>query len=60
MATDLLTAKEAADRLGVTARTVARWVDSGRLAHAHKLPGPTGAYLFRPEDVDAAAEAVAS
>lgn len=59
MANELLTAKEAAQRLRVTPRTIARWAESGRLPHAHKIAGTTGAYLFRPEDVDAAAAAVA-
>lgn len=36
-------------------RTVQYWATTGRLPVALKLPGLTGAYLFRPEDVDAAA-----
>lgn len=52
---DYLTANEAADRAGRSRRTITRWIDSGRLVPAAQLPGPTGAMLFRPEDVDAAA-----
>ena len=55
---ELLTLKQAADRTGKSHRTIQRWVESGRLTHALKLPGDTGAYLFRPEDVDRAAEQV--
>ena len=40
---------------GVTARTVNRWVHDGRLVPAHKLPTPTGAYLFQVADVEALA-----
>lgn len=50
---NLITAKEAARILRKTPRTVARWADSGKLAEAHKLPGGTGARLFRLDDVEA-------
>lgn len=50
---DLLTAAQVAERKGVTVRTVARWVESGKLPVAHRLPGKTGALLFDPADVDA-------
>lgn len=53
--TDLLTTAQAAERRGVNVRTIHRAVASGRLAPAMKLPGDTGAYLFRPSDVDAVA-----
>lgn len=54
MTTDeqLLTTAQAADRLGVTVRTVSRWADSGRLPEAMKLAGLRGPRLFRVTDVD--------
>lgn len=62
--TDLITTAQVAAAKGVNPRTVARWVQSGRLPYATKLPGETGAYLFDPAVVDAfdteAAEAAAS
>lgn len=54
---DYLTANEAADRAGRSRRTITRWIESGRLKPAERLPGQTGALLFLPEDVDAAAAA---
>lgn len=45
--TDLIGTAEACAILGVDRSTVKRWVDRGRLKSAGKLPGPTGAYLFR-------------
>lgn len=58
----LLTTAEAAKMIGRTVATVNRWAIDGRLPVAQKLPGTTGANLFRPVDVrrlltDAAAEA---
>ena len=50
--TQLLTSPQVASRLGVSIRTVHRLADSGALMPALKLPGPTGAYLFRPDDVE--------
>jgi len=54
--------------LGCSYRTVLRMVESGDLREAGKVPGKTGAYMFRRADVEAlaaeraqrAAEAVAS
>lgn len=53
-----LTATQAAERADVSRRTITRWVSSGRLTPALKLPTVTGNLLFRPEDVDAAREQV--
>ncbi len=52
----LLTTSEAAGRLAVSSRTVARWAASGRLSVAQKLPGGTGAFLFLESDVAALRE----
>lgn len=38
--------------MGVSHRTVHRLVADGKLTPAQKLPGPNGAFLFRPRDVD--------
>lgn len=48
----LLTTTEVAGILRVSAKTVTRWADSGRLTFAQKLPGERGAYLFDPEVVN--------
>ena len=52
--TTLLSAAEAADSLGVDRSTISRWVSSGRLVPAHKLPGRRGAYLFSTAAIEAA------
>jgi len=49
----LITAAEAGVILGRTPRTIQRLADAGILASAQKLPGLTGAYLFRRADVEA-------
>lgn len=49
---ELVTAAEAAAILDVTPRTISRHADAGRLPTARKLPGRTGARLFRRSDVD--------
>lgn len=50
---ELLTADQAAERAGVTRRTISRWAESERLPTALRLPGDKGARLFRPSDIDA-------
>lgn len=55
MPSDLIGTTEAAERLGVDRTTFFRWYQLGRIAHAVRLPGKTGALLFRVEDVDALA-----
>ena len=49
---ELLTTAEVAARLGVDVRTVARWVNAGRLRPAVQGPGLRGARLFDPAEVD--------
>lgn len=55
MTADLLGTTEAAERLGVSVRTIHRLVARGHLTPATKLPGSTGAYLFAAADVAALA-----
>lgn len=50
----LRTSAEAADALGVDRATVTRWVQSGRLEPAMKLPGLRGAYMFTDEAIELA------
>jgi hypothetical protein len=50
---ELITAREAAGILRKSPRTVARWVDAGKLDVAKKLPGDTGARLFDRAAVEA-------
>ena len=52
----LLGVTEAAEHLGCSVATVKRLVRAGNLAPAHKLPGQTGAYLFRLRDVERIAQ----
>lgn len=52
-ASDLIGTTEAAERLGVDRTTFFRWYQLGRIAHAVRLPGKTGALLFHVADVDA-------
>ena len=47
-----LTVAEVALLLGKNRKTILRWISAGRLP-AQKLAGDTGAYIIRPEDVDA-------
>ena len=49
---ELLTAAEACAELGgIDRSTLTRWVQTGRITPARKLPGRTGAYLFDPTEV---------
>lgn len=45
-------AAEACQILEVHAATLGRWVKSGTITPAHKLPGKNGAYLFNRADVE--------
>lgn len=53
---ELVPTVEAARTLGVTVRTISRWVKTGRLTPAAKTPGVRGAYLFHPADIDSLRE----
>lgn len=48
----LITANQAAKQAGVSRRTIVKYVESGRLTVALKLPTKTGAMLFRQRDID--------
>lgn len=49
---DLLTTTQVGALLGKSGRTVLRMVHAGLLEPRGKMPGPVGAYLFAPEDVE--------
>jgi excisionase family DNA binding protein len=53
---ELITTAEAAPILGLTVATVNKRAAAGRLPVAHKLPGLTGAYLFRRDEIEAEAQ----
>jgi len=58
---NLVGSVEAAAILDRPHPTVKRWAASGRLPHAVKMPGDTGAYMFERSVVEAlAAELVAA
>jgi len=52
----LLTSREVCDRLGIDRSTLTRWVQSGRIEAAQKLPGLRGAYLFTETALNASRE----
>lgn len=54
---DLLTTRQAADRLGVNVSTISRWVLAGRLSPALRGDGQTGGMWFRAADIDGMREA---
>lgn len=54
-ADDLIGTPEAASIIGVSRATMTRWVQSGELEPATKLPGLTGAALFNRADIEAKA-----
>jgi len=49
---ELISTREAAELLRCSRRTVERHVASGRLVPKAKLPGRTGAFVFRRVDVE--------
>ena len=52
----LLTSKQVAAILNRSAKTIIRMALAGTLPYAQRLPGQQGAFLFRPADVEAAAQ----
>lgn len=51
---DEITSREALELLGLShPSTISRYVALGKLTPSRKLPGRTGAYLFRRSDVEA-------
>ena len=58
---DLLSTAEAAERIGVSVRTLNRMAEDGRITPAAKAPGLRGGYLYEPAEVErVAAEAGAA
>lgn len=49
----LLSTRDVARELHKSERTVHRLVASGKLKPVAKAPGPNGAFLFSPDDVEA-------
>lgn len=58
--TDYLTLAQYAQALGKSTRTIQRWLDAGVIASDLKLPGPTGAHLFRRDRPELQAAEAAS
>lgn len=50
---NLVSTVEAVAILGCDRSSISRWVSSGRLVPAHKLPGQTGAFLFDRAAIEA-------
>lgn len=48
----LLNSAEVCTQLSIDRSTLSRWVQSGRIAPAVKLPGLRGPFLFEPAEVD--------
>lgn len=48
----LITTREAAERLHVTPRTIARQVQGGKLTPASVFPLGRGAFMFDAEEID--------
>ena len=46
---EYLTIQQYAEAIGKSRRTVQRWLDEGLIQSDMKLPGPTGAHLFRAD-----------
>ena len=59
MAQTLLTTAMVAARLDRSVYTVNRYVREGRLAVEFQFPGPTGARLFHPAEVERLAASIA-
>ena len=53
---ELITSAQVAELRGITVAWVNKQAAAGRLPVAQKLPGRTGAYLFRREDIESQPE----
>jgi predicted site-specific integrase-resolvase len=49
---DLIASVEVCKRLRIDRSTLSRWVKNGEATPAMRLPGPRGAFLFAPAEVD--------
>lgn len=49
----LITSAEACERLRIDRSTLSRWVSAGKITPALQGPGPSGAFWFTEESVDA-------
>lgn len=49
---DLITTAQVAELLNITVAWANKQAKAGRLPVAHKLPGLTGAYLFRRDEIE--------
>lgn len=49
----LVTSSEAAAALGVSVKTITRWVAAEKLSPVKRLPGKRGAMLFASADIEA-------
>lgn len=49
---DFLTSAAVCEALHIDRSTLSRWVASGRIQPATKLPGLRGAFLFDPSEVE--------
>jgi predicted site-specific integrase-resolvase len=54
---DLIGSTESCRILKIHPATLGRWVKTGKITPAHKLPTKNGAYLFRRADIEALAAA---
>lgn len=50
-APNLLSASQVCELLSIDRSTLSRWVQIGKIEVAMRLPGPRGAFLFHPADV---------
>lgn len=48
----MLTSAEACELLAIDRSTLSRWVASGRIRSAFKMPGRTGGFLFAKAEVE--------
>lgn len=56
----LITSAEACDQLRIDRSTLSRWVSAGKIKPAMQGPGPSGAFWFTEQSVNALRERTAS